>query len=190
MCAILPHMMWLSANLQCMSEMLAENTARKNYAKKNCDLCTTAQHCRAISSQLRLKNLLSSNISFTCPHNMGNFGPLTPEIGSGVWGTPANFKGFRILASLLQRRRSLEANQTLHNAWPFPGQVHYIPYIFGGFCPVTEFCHVQSSLYVQVFRSLILAALLHGTRAAGVSQTLLSGTRNGITELYNVLMCR
>jgi len=34
---------------------------------------------------------------------MVNFGPLTAEIGSGVWGTrtPANFNGFRILAALL-----------------------------------------------------------------------------------------
>jgi len=42
---------------------------------------------------------------------------------------------------------------------------------------------VQNSLYVQVLRSPILAALLHGTPAAGVSQTLRHGTRNGITEL-------
>ena len=28
------------------------------------------------------KNLLNSNISFTCPHNMANFGPLTAEIVS------------------------------------------------------------------------------------------------------------
>jgi len=42
---------------------------------------------------------------------------------------------------------------------------------------------VQNSLYVQVLRSLILPALLHGTPAAGVSQTLRRGTRNGITEL-------
>ena len=32
---------------------------------------------------------------------MVNFGPLTAEIGSEVWGTPANFKGFRVLAALL-----------------------------------------------------------------------------------------
>jgi len=32
---------------------------------------------------------------------MVNFGPLMAEIGSGVWGTPANFNGFRILAALL-----------------------------------------------------------------------------------------
>ena len=32
---------------------------------------------------------------------MVNFGPLTAEIGSGVWGTLANFNGFCVLAALL-----------------------------------------------------------------------------------------
>jgi len=67
------------------------------------------------------KNLLNSNISSTCPHNTANFGLLTADIGSGVWGTPANFNGFRDLASLLQRRRSPEANQTLQDVSPSPG---------------------------------------------------------------------
>jgi len=56
-------------------------------------------------------------------------------------------------------------------------------YILEGFCPLTEFCYVQNSLCVQVLRSRILAALLHSTPAAGLSQTLRRGTRNGITEL-------
>jgi len=47
------------------------------------------------------KNLLSSNTSSTFPDNMVNVGPLTAEIGSGVWGTPTNFKWFRVLAALL-----------------------------------------------------------------------------------------
>jgi len=59
----------------------------------------------------------------------------------------------------------------------------YTIYIFGGSCPVTEFCQVQNSLCVQVLRSAILAGLLHCRRAVGVSQTLRLGTRNGITEL-------
>jgi len=67
----------------------------------------------------------------TCLHNMANFGPLTAEIGSGVWGTPANFNGFRVFASSLQWRRSPEANHTLHDVWWSPGLVHYV-YIFGG----------------------------------------------------------
>jgi len=45
--------------------------------------------------------MLSSNMSSRCPHNMVNFGPLTAEIGSGVWGTPATFNGFCVLAALL-----------------------------------------------------------------------------------------
>jgi len=32
---------------------------------------------------------------------MVNFGPPTAEISSGVWGTPANFNGFCVLAALL-----------------------------------------------------------------------------------------
>ena len=54
---------------------------------------------------------------------------------------------------------------------------------FRGLLPLTEICPVQNSLYVQVLRSRILAALLHGTPAAGVSQTLRRGTRNRITKL-------
>jgi len=56
-------------------------------------------------------------------------------------------------------------------------------YIFEGSCTLTEFCQLQKSLCIQVLCSPILAALLHGTRAAAVSQTLWRGTRNGITEL-------
>jgi len=86
---------------------------------------------------------------------MVNFSRLAAEIFSLVWGTPANFNGFRVLASLLQRRRSTEANQTLRNVWPLPGLVDYI-YTFSGCCSVTEFCQVQSSLCVlQVLRSPI-----------------------------------
>jgi len=78
---------------------------------------------------------------------MVNFGPLVAEIVSLVWGTPANFNGFRVLASLPQRRRSTEGNQTLHDVWPSPARLHYI-YIFGGCCPVTEFCQVQNSVCI------------------------------------------
>jgi len=139
---------------------LAEKHRKKS--PKICHLGTIAQLCRSISSQLRNvstieKKLLNSNISSTCPRNTVNFGPLAAEIGSGVLGTPANFNGFRVLASLLQRRRSPEANQTLHDVWPLPRLVHYI-YIFGSSCPLMEFCQVQNSLCVQVLRSPVLVA--------------------------------
>jgi len=103
------------------------------------------------------KNLLDSTISSTCPHNIANFGPLIAEIGSGVLSTPANFSGFRFLASLLQWCRLPEANQTLHNVWRSPGPVHYI-YIFGGSCPLMEFCPVQNWL---TFKSCILQYCQH-----------------------------
>ena len=78
-------------------------------------------------------------------------GPLAAEIDWRVWGTPANFNGFRVLASLLQRRRSTEVihsfihirltlcclfivNRTLHDVWPSPGLIYCIC-IFGGSCP-------------------------------------------------------
>jgi len=47
------------------------------------------------------KRLLNSNTSPTCPYNLVNFGLLAAEIVSLVWGTPANFNGFRIFAALL-----------------------------------------------------------------------------------------
>jgi len=74
---------------------------------------------------------------------MVNFGSLTAEIGSLVWGTPADFNGFRVLGSLLQRCRSTEANQTLHDVWSSPELVHYNIIYFLGHLPLTEFCQVR-----------------------------------------------
>jgi len=87
---------------------------------KNRHLGTIAQLCQAISSQLRHlstigKNLLNSNISSTCPHNIVNFSPLMAEIGSGVWGTPANFNGFCVLAALLHGSLVVGVSQTLRH---------------------------------------------------------------------------
>jgi len=77
-----------------------------------------AQLCQAESSQLKhvstiRKNLLNSNTSPTCPHNMVNFGLLAAEICLGVWGTPVNFNGFRVLAALLHGTLVVGVSQTL-----------------------------------------------------------------------------
>jgi len=87
---------------------------------KNRHLGIVAQLCLAVFLQLRHistigKNLLDNNISSTCPHNVVNFGPLTAEIGLGVWGTPAHFSGFRILAVLLCGTLVLGVSQTLQH---------------------------------------------------------------------------
>jgi len=82
----------------------------------------------------RKKNWLSSNISSTCPHNMVNFVPLAAEIGPVVWGTPANFNGFLVLAALLYGTVVVGISQTLrcwaegatyiwqggHHVWHWP----------------------------------------------------------------------
>ena len=105
---------------ECMSEMcctrLAEDTGRKNDAK-NCHLRTIAQLCRAVSSQLRHiltigKNLLNSNVS---PRVLTIWwtSPLANEICRRVWGTTANFKGFRVFVALLHDTLVVGVSQTL-----------------------------------------------------------------------------
>ena len=72
---------------------LAGNAGPKKVAK-NRHLGTIAQFCRAVVSHVRhistvgIKNLLSSNMSSKCPHNMVNFGLLAAEIGLPVWAPP------------------------------------------------------------------------------------------------------
>ena len=114
-----------AARWKCRTQKIAKKSPSGHH-------CTTLL---AISSQLRHistigKQLLNSNVSARCFHNMVNIGPLAAEIRWRVWGTAANFNGFRVLAALLQRRHSPKANQTLHDVWPLPALVDYI-YLFG-----------------------------------------------------------
>ena len=97
---------------------LAENTASKEIARKS----PSRHHPTTLSSYIfaikayvdnRKKNLLSSNISSTRPHNMVNFGPIAAEIVLLVWGTPPNFNGFRVLAALLHDTLVVGVSQTL-----------------------------------------------------------------------------
>ena len=66
---------------------------------------------------------------------MANFGPLVAEIGSAVWGTPANFNGFHVLASLLQRHLSPEANQTWQDVWQSAGLLYTVYTLSGALAP-------------------------------------------------------
>jgi len=91
---------------------LAENTGRK----KNCHFGTIAQLCQAVSSQLRHASTIGKKFVKTPipprPHNMVNFGLLTAKIRR-VWGTLANFNGFRVLAALLHGTLVVGVSQTL-----------------------------------------------------------------------------
>ena len=120
MSTILPHMVWhcgFSANLQCLSEMCGTRLAA-NTGRKKSTFGTVAQLCRAVFFAAkacidnRKKNLLNTDTSSTCPHNMVNFGLLTAKICWRVWGTPANFNGFRILAALLHGTLVVGVSQT------------------------------------------------------------------------------
>jgi len=88
-----------------MSEMcctrLAGNTGRKKSPSAH-HRTTLSGYIFATKAHIdnQKKNLLSSNISPTCPYNMVNFSPLKADICWRVWGTPANFNGFRVLAAL------------------------------------------------------------------------------------------
>jgi len=52
------------------------------------------------------KNLLSSNISSTCPYNTVNFSPLTAEICWRVWGHPSKLQRVSRLGSVTARHSS------------------------------------------------------------------------------------
>ena len=164
---------------------IAGNIGRKNDAK-NHHLRTIAQICRAISLQLKHISTIGKNVKQQYLLHMSlQYGELRSTNGWDWFGSlrhPSKFQRISRLRYCSDVRCSPEANQTLHDVWQSPALVHCI-FIFGGSCLLTEFYHVQNSLCFQVLPSPILAALLHGTPAAGVSQILRRVTRNGITEL-------
>jgi len=100
--------MWLAENTGCKKSQKIRHQGTIAQLLSGCIFATKA----CIESR---KKLVKQQYITTRPHNMVNLGPLMAEIGLQVWGTPADFNGFSVLASLLQRRRSPEANQALHD---------------------------------------------------------------------------
>jgi len=95
---------------------LAQNTGSKK-VDKNRHLDTIAQLCRAISSQLRhiltiRKKLVKQQYVLQTSPQYGELRPLVAEIDLPVWGTPANFNGFRVLAALLHGSKVVGISQT------------------------------------------------------------------------------
>jgi len=79
--------------------------------------CSHSQ-CRARLSGCHVstigKKLVKQQYLLHMSSQCGELSPLTAETGSGVWGTPANFSGFRVLAALLHGTPELGVSQTLH----------------------------------------------------------------------------
>jgi len=157
---------------------LAEIQDTKNYAKKS----PSVHHRNLGTYRQSKKNLLNSNIFSTCPHNMMNFCLVTAEIDWWILGTPANFNGFRVLASLLHRCHSTEVNQTLHDVWPFPGLVHYI-YIFGVLSPNGLLPGAKFTLRPSLPFSYICSVTAWHWNNMRQPNFAAYNTRNGITAL-------
>ena len=148
-----------------MSEMcckrLAENTKCKNEAK-NRHLRTIAQICWDISLQLRHvsafgKKLVKQQYVLHMYPQYCELRPINCWDLLASLGHPSKFRWVSHLAFVSAATSLTGGQPNLHYVWPSPGLLHYM-YIFGGSCPLTEFCRVENSLYVQVLRSRILAA--------------------------------
>jgi len=154
--------------------------------QKNRHLRTVVQLCRAISSQMRHLSTIGKKLikQQYIVHTFLQYGELRPTNGwdrFGSLGHPSKFQrvsrlGFVSAATSLTGGQ-LNFARCLAVSWAGILYVH-----FRRLLSLTEFCQVQNSLCVQVLRSSALAALLHGTGAVGVSQTLRHGRRNGIME--------
>ena len=145
-------------------------------------LRTIAQFYRAISSQLRHVSTIGKKLvkQQYLLHLSSEYSELRPTNG---WDRFVSLGQQVSRLGVITAPTPLTGGQPnfapcLAVSWAGTLYIHFL-----GSCPLTEFCQVQNSLCVQVLRSRILAALLHCTPAAGVSQTLRRGTRNGIIEL-------
>jgi len=61
----------------------------------------------------RKKKLVKQQYVLHMSPQYAELGPLLAEIGLPVWGTPANFNGFRVLAALLHGSQVVSVSQTL-----------------------------------------------------------------------------
>jgi len=79
------------------------------------------------------------------------------EIGSGVWGAPRKFQGVSrlgfVTAATFFTGGQPNFERCLAVSWAGTLYIHFS----GGFCPLTEFCHVLTSLCIQVLHSRVLA---------------------------------
>ena len=121
MSAILPHMVWPLCEFKMQVWNVLYAARWKCRTQKVAKIAFWAPSHNFVGPYLRNsvtyrqseKNLLSSDMSPRCPHNMVNFGPLAAKIGLSVWGTPANVNGFRVLAAVLHGSQVVGVSQTL-----------------------------------------------------------------------------
>jgi len=169
----------LCTNLECMSEMwctqLAENTGPKKSPSYEHHPTTLSGYIFAINARIDNRKIVKQQYLL---HISPQYGELRPTNGWDRFGSSRHHSKFQSVSRL----RFVTAPTSLNGGHQnFAGclalscaSTLYIH--FWGSCRLAEFFQLQSSLCVQVLRSPILAALLHGTRAAAVSQTSWHGT--------------
>jgi len=132
MSATLPHMVWPYCTFKMQVWNVRHAAHWKYRTQKVAKRSPSGHHRTTLSGYIfatkahidnQKKNLLSGNISSTCPDSMVNFGSLAAEIGLVVWGTPANFNRFCFLATLLHGISVLGISQTL---WHWRGRHLYL----------------------------------------------------------------
>jgi len=179
----------LSANLECMSENVLHAARWKYSTQKLRKKLPSAHHRTSLLGYIfvtkaHIDNRKKSIKQQYLLHMAPQYGERRPNGWDrfGSMGHPSKFQrvsrlGFVTAPTSLSggqpnfsRCLAISCAGTLYPVYTFLGAL-------------AEFCQVQNSLCIQVSRSAILAASLHGTRAVGVSQTLWRGTRSGITEL-------
>jgi len=100
---------------------LAENTGRKKSIKSRhlCTIYRTTLSGYVFATGANYKSLFTDLFLKICwtamPHVLTIWwtSTLAAEIGLLVWGTPANFNGFRVLAALLHGTLVVSVSQTL-----------------------------------------------------------------------------
>jgi len=98
-----------AARWKCRTQTIAKNSPSGHHRTMLSGyIFATIGHVSTIG-----KTFSNSNVSPTYPQNMVDFGPLAAEICWRVWGTPANFSTFRVLAALLHGTRVVGVSQSL-----------------------------------------------------------------------------
>ena len=116
--------------------------------------------------------LLSINISSRYPPQYSELRPTSGWDRFGSLEHPCKFQRVSRLSSITAAT-SLTGSQPNFARCLAVSLAGTLRIHFRGSCPVTEFCQVQNSLCIlQVLRSRILVAFLHGTWAVVSSQTL------------------
>ena len=92
---------------------------------------------------------------------MVNFGPLAAQIGTGVWGTPANFNRFRVLTALLHGTLVVGVGQTLRRWTEDTTNIRQGGHHVGHWTHIlVEIFHHNCMLYIKHFSTWISSSRL------------------------------